>query len=76
MTKWAIPDPDCALCPRLSAFIQKNRDLYPDFFNAPVPSFGDEPENVQLLIVQMNTNAYLVNVFVLMILMGMRYVMN
>ncbi|MBT3558490.1 MAG: uracil-DNA glycosylase [Rhodospirillales bacterium] len=51
MTKWAIPDPDCALCPRLSAFIQKNRDLYPDFFNAPVPSFGDEPENVQLLIV-------------------------
>ena len=34
------PERDCALCPRLKAFIDENRALYPDKFNAPVPSFG------------------------------------
>ena len=36
-----IPTHDCQLCPRLCAFREKNRKEYPDFFNAPVPSFGD-----------------------------------
>jgi uracil-DNA glycosylase family 4 len=35
------PKPDCGLCPRLAAFRADNRVRYPDFFNAPVPSFGD-----------------------------------
>jgi uracil-DNA glycosylase family 4 len=31
---------DCPLCPRLAEFRQRNRAEHPDFFNAPVPSFG------------------------------------
>jgi uracil-DNA glycosylase family 4 len=31
---------DCLLCPRLAEFRQRNRAEHPDFFNAPVPSFG------------------------------------
>lgn len=34
------PQHDCHLCPRLVSFREDNRDNYPDFFNAPVPSFG------------------------------------
>lgn len=34
------PARDCALCPRLAAFRARNRAAFPDFFNAPVPSFG------------------------------------
>ena len=34
------PPHDCNLCPRLAAFREENRVHYPDFFNAPVPSFG------------------------------------
>lgn len=37
----AAPEPDCRLCPRLAAFRAANRDALPDYFNAPVPSFGD-----------------------------------
>ena len=44
-----VPGRDCPLCPRLKAFRDANRVQYPDFFNAPVPSFGD-PE-ARLLIV-------------------------
>ena len=43
------PDRDCQLCPRLSGFRQANRTREPDWFNAPVPSFGDQ--NARLLIV-------------------------
>lgn len=43
------PKADCALCPRLTAFRADNRALYPDFHNAPVPSFGDL--DARLLIV-------------------------
>lgn len=43
------PGPDCALCPRLEAFRRDNRNLYPSFHNAPVPSFG--PRDARLLIV-------------------------
>ena len=39
----------CDLCPRLVAFRCQNKQLFPNFFNAPVPSFGDK--NAQLLVV-------------------------
>jgi uracil-DNA glycosylase family 4 len=34
------PQRDCALCPRLVAFRGAQRQAHPDWFNAPVPSFG------------------------------------
>lgn len=43
------PPLDCPLCPRLVAFRGANRTAHPDFFNAPVPSFG--PADGRLLIV-------------------------
>ena len=43
------PSGDCGLCPRLAAFRAENRSRHPDFFNAPVPSFG--PRDASLLIV-------------------------
>jgi uracil-DNA glycosylase len=44
-----VPSADCPLCPRLAAFRAAQREAHPDWFNAPVPSFGDpDPE---LLIV-------------------------
>lgn len=43
------PPRDCARCPRLAQFRADNRTRYPDFFNAPVPSFG--PVSARLLIV-------------------------
>ncbi len=47
----APPEPcrDCDLCPRLARFRSTNREAYPDFCNAPVPSFGDT--GARLLIV-------------------------
>jgi uracil-DNA glycosylase len=46
-----IPEPssDCPLCPRLAAFRTQNRATFPEFHNAPVPSFG--PADAELLIV-------------------------
>jgi len=35
------PAPDCPLCPRLAAFRAEQRAAHPDWFNAPVPRFGD-----------------------------------
>ena len=43
------PDCDCDRCPRLSRFRDKLRVDYPDWHNAPVPSFGEL--NARLLIV-------------------------
>ena len=40
---------DCPLCPRLVAYRRDNDAAHPDWFNAPVPSFGDA--NARLLIV-------------------------
>jgi len=37
----AQPGPDCQLCPRLADFRGENRKKLPDYFNAPVPAFGD-----------------------------------
>lgn len=34
------PPPDCGLCPRLAAYRAGNAAEHPDWFNAPVPSFG------------------------------------
>ena len=39
----------CPLCPRLVAYRRENRAKAPDWFNDPVPSFGDEA--ARLLIV-------------------------
>lgn len=35
------PPRDCPLCPRLAAFREEQRAEHPDWYNAPVPSFGD-----------------------------------
>jgi uracil-DNA glycosylase family 4 len=35
-----LPSRDCLLCPRLVAFRETQRAAHPDWFNAPVPSFG------------------------------------
>ncbi|HPD83667.1 MAG: uracil-DNA glycosylase [Alphaproteobacteria bacterium] len=43
------PDHNCLLCPRLAEFRAKNREKFPDKFNAPVPSFGDL--DAELLVV-------------------------
>jgi uracil-DNA glycosylase family 4 len=45
----AGPVADCPLCPRLVAFRERHRGLYPDWHNAPVPAFGDL--DARLLIV-------------------------
>jgi len=34
------PDRNCTACPRLAALRSENLCRYPNFFNAPVPSFG------------------------------------
>jgi uracil-DNA glycosylase family 4 len=44
-----LPAPECPLCPRLAAFRQAQRRAHPEWFNAPVPSFGTEA--AELLIV-------------------------
>jgi len=49
MTDSASPPHDCPLCPRLAKFRADNRARYPDYFNAPVPTFGGR--NARLLIV-------------------------
>jgi uracil-DNA glycosylase len=36
------PPHDCPLCPRLADFRAANRALFPDWFNGPVPNWGDE----------------------------------
>ena len=35
------PPHDCPLCPRLVAFRHENREKFPDWFNGPVPNWGD-----------------------------------
>lgn len=48
MTK-VEPARDCGLCDRLADFRAANNANNPDWFNAPVPSFG--PEDARLLII-------------------------
>jgi uracil-DNA glycosylase family 4 len=45
----AEPGRDCPLCPRLVEFRNLNRAQHPDWFNAPVPTFG--PRDAQLLVI-------------------------
>jgi uracil-DNA glycosylase family 4 len=45
----ALPSPDCTLCPRLAEYRHANHAAHPEWFNAPVPSFG--PLDARLLIV-------------------------
>lgn len=49
--KKSVPafDAGCQACPRLADYLQKIRQLYPDYFAAPVPAFGDD--HPRLLIV-------------------------
>ncbi len=43
------PSSNCQLCPRLADFRAEHIRAFPDWHNAPVPSFG--PEDARLLIV-------------------------
>jgi len=43
------PGRNCRLCPRLVEFRENNSETWPDWHNAPVPSFGDI--TAQLLVV-------------------------
>ena len=45
----AVPSRDCPFCPRLAAFREVQRAAHSEWFNAPVPSFGDDA--AELLIV-------------------------
>jgi uracil-DNA glycosylase len=45
----ALPTPDCPLCPRLAAFRATQRAAHPDWFNAPVPPFGDAAAEVLIV---------------------------
>jgi uracil-DNA glycosylase len=45
----AVPPCDCPLCPRLVEFREVQRAAHSEWFNAPVPSFGDNA--AELLIV-------------------------
>ena len=44
-----MPSPNCPLCPRLVSFRERQRVDHADWFNSPVPSFGDS--TARLLIV-------------------------
>jgi uracil-DNA glycosylase len=43
------PSPDCPLCPRLAAFRDEQRVAHPDWFNAPVPPFGDPQARIAIV---------------------------
>ncbi|MED5535276.1 MAG: uracil-DNA glycosylase [Pseudomonadota bacterium] len=42
-------NPSCTRCPRLADYLKEQRSRYTEYFNAPVPAFGDPKPN--LLIV-------------------------
>jgi uracil-DNA glycosylase family 4 len=43
------PSHDCPDCPRLAAFRAANRAAYPDWWNAPVPTFGEADARVAIV---------------------------
>ena len=45
----AGPSHDCADCPRLVAFRVTNRAAFPDWWNAPVPTFGEAHARVAII---------------------------
>jgi len=42
------PHRDCNLCPRLHDFIAEQRRLHPEWYNAPVPAFGDDSARLMI----------------------------
>lgn len=48
---FCLPDKNCALCPRLAAFRQNNREKFPTYHNGPVEPFGSL--DAQILIIGM-----------------------
>ena len=51
----ALPGRDCPHCPRLVAFREENRANWPEWYNAPVDSFGSL--DATLLIVGLRGSA-------------------
>ena len=45
----AEPPHECPLCPRLAAFRAQNRSKFPDWWNAPVPSWGDPAARLMIV---------------------------
>jgi uracil-DNA glycosylase family 4 len=45
----AGPSHDCPDCPRLAAFRVTNRAAFPDWWNAPVPTFGEADARVAIV---------------------------
>lgn len=45
------PQKNCSFCGRLAEFRSQNRQKFPNYYNAPVPSFG--PQDAEILIVGM-----------------------
>jgi uracil-DNA glycosylase family 4 len=45
----ALPPRDCPFCPRLAAYREVQQRAHPEWFNAPVPPFGDA--QAELLVV-------------------------
>lgn len=43
------PPHDCQLCPRLVAYRNEAKRLYPDWHNAPVPYWGDEQARLVII---------------------------
>lgn len=43
------PPYECRLCPRLAGFIDRQKEQHPEWFNGPVPNFGDP--QARLLVV-------------------------
>ncbi len=43
------PPRDCDLCPRLAAFLDEQREAHPEWFNAPVPPFGDPHARIAII---------------------------
>jgi uracil-DNA glycosylase family 4 len=43
------PPHDCPRCPRLVGFRHDNRRTYPDFFNGPVPNWGDAEPGLMIV---------------------------
>jgi uracil-DNA glycosylase family 4 len=44
-----LPAADCPLCPRLAAYRETQQRLHPDWFNGPVPPFGDKQAEVLIV---------------------------
>lgn len=43
------PPHDCPLCPRLVAFRHENQRTFPEWFNGPVPSWGDAAPRLMIV---------------------------